>query len=68
MKSTIVIYRIKVTPINKQTHAFLQSLKIDATYSVYIFRYPISFYTRRSLNRTCTNTTITRRQDPKCQF
>lgn len=34
---TIVIYRIKVTFISKQNHAFSPSFKIDSNYSVYSF-------------------------------
>lgn len=37
MELTTVIYRIKITFISKQTHAFSMSFKIDGNYSVYSF-------------------------------
>lgn len=48
MKFTIVIHRIKVTFISKQTNV-LQSFKIDASYSVYIFKKKKGNYTYFSL-------------------
>ena len=37
MEFTLVIYRLRITFISRQTHAFSLSFKIDANYSVYSF-------------------------------